>query len=309
VLAHFQRFASQRSVDADGNLRLDLQLNRCTLSGRGSALRTRDSFGPEIDVRARRVESLLEGSGELRVGGKTRLSGGVSRSLIAFNASEVLFDRNLRQALDRTVDTASLAARHALTPLTTVIALADVQHDRFPFSPLRDANGSRVLAGFEFRPHALIAGQAHVGYRRFISRDATQPNVAGVVASIDVSHTFTDVLRFGLRVQRDLAHSYSLEERYFASTDMRLVMTKRVSHAWDVTATVRRLRLVYRGTIAPPRVAKPADDMFGYGGAIEHRVGSAMTIGVDGEYYRRESELTGRKYDRVRLVSSLGYRF
>jgi hypothetical protein len=309
ALAYFQRYASQRSADADGSLRVDLRLNRFAFYAAGSALRIRDSFGPEIDLRVRRFETSVEGGGEVRATGKTSFAAGVSRSVVAFNASEVLFDSSLRQVLDRTVDTMSLVARNAVTPLTSLVAVVDLQHDRFPFFPLRDANATRLLAGFEFKPSALIAGKAHVGYQHFVSRDTRQPNVAGVVASVDLRYTFSDSLRFGVRVQRDLAHSYSLEERYFVSTDMRFSVTRRVNRAWDVTAMATRRQLDYRGALARAGVAAPVDHRFGYGGAVEHRLTKGTTIGVKGEYYRRESELRGRTYDRLRLVGSLAHRF
>jgi hypothetical protein len=166
-----------------------------------------------------------------------------------------------------------------------------------------------VLAGAEFKPTALISGRAHVGYRRFVSRVSTQPNVAGVVASVDLAYTFADALRFGVRVERDLGHSYSFSERYFAWTDLRFSVTRRVNSRWDITAMAGRRLLDYRGALGTASGAEPVDHALRYGGAIEYRIGHTTTFGVNAEYYVRDSELTGRSYDRLRLLSSVAYRF
>jgi hypothetical protein len=309
ALAYFQQYAAQRSVDAEGNLGLALPLNRFTLHAAGGALRTRDEFGPEIEMRVRRVESRLDAGSSVRLTGKTSIATSLSRSRIAFNANEIRFDRSLRQALDRNVDRLSIAARTALTPLTSVVAVIEVERDRFQFSPLRDANGARALGGVEFKPTALLAGKAQVGYRRFVSRDAVAPDVAGAVASIDVAYTFSDAMRVAARMERDLAHSYSLEERYYLSTDIQISITRRVSRAWDITARSGRLQLDYRGAVAPNLNPSPIDRQVAYGAGVEYRLGDAMSIGLNGDYYHRRSQLTVREYDRLRVVSALDYRF
>jgi hypothetical protein len=133
--------------------------------------------------------------------------------------------------------------------------------------------------------------------------------VDGPTASVDLAYTLADAIRFRARVERDLAHSFSLTERYFAWTDLQFSVTRRVNRAWDITAMAGRRRLDYRGALAPSPEGEPTDYLFRYGGGVEYRLGNATTVGADAEYYRRESELNGRTYDRLRLVSSIGYRF
>lgn len=306
--AYFQRNADQRSVNGDGIFTIDLTGNRFVLHATGAGLRTRDSYPPEIDVPVRRVEISIEGGGEVRVATKTWIVGSGRWSQLAFDDGALLLGRNLHEILDRTVDTLSVGARTALTPLTTIVAVADVQRDRFPLSPLRDTNDTRVLAGLEFRPSALVSGKAHVGYRQLIARDPAQPDVSGVVASVDLTYTLRDAVRFGARVDRDLGHSYSEAARYFTFTAVRLSATRRVTRAWDLTATISRRWLVYPGVIGPSTDAVPEDHLLRYGGAVEYRLANT-TIGFTAEYWRRVSDISGYAYDRLRVVSSIAYRF
>lgn len=306
--AYFQQNADQRSVNGDGILTIDLRGSRFALYATGAGLRTRDSYAPEIDVPVRRVEVSTEGGGELRVSARTRLVGGVRWSQLAFDDSARLFDRNLHETLDRTVSTLTLGVRTAVTPLTAIVALTELQRDRFPLSPLRDTNDTRVLAGLEFRPTALVSGKAHVGYRQLIARDAAQPDVSGVVASVDLTYTLLDAVRFGARVERDLGHSYSEEARYYAFTAVRFSATRRVTRAWDLTATIGRRWMVYPNVIGPSPDADPKDLLWRYGGGVEYRLANT-TVGFTGEYWRRTSDISGYGYDRLRVVSSIAYRF
>ena len=141
-----------------------------------------------------------------------------------------------------------------------------------------------------------------------MARDPAQPNVEGIVASIDLGYTLLDAVRFGGRVDRDLGHSYSDAARYYAFTAVRFSVTRRVTRAWDLTATIGRRWLTYSGAVGAPPDAHPEDRLLHYGANVEYRL-AHTTFGCTGEFAQRTSDISGYSYDRLRIVSSIAYRF
>ena len=127
--------------------------------------------------------------------------------------------------------------------------LAEQQRDRFVLSPQRDADGLRVVTGFEFKPFALISGKGVVGYRQFDTLSAVVPDYTGPVASADLAYVLR-ATRITARVERDVTYSFEELEPYYLLTD--LAMTRDPApHAgsWDV---------VGRGAPAVARLHRPS---------------------------------------------------
>ncbi len=55
----------------------------------------------------------------------------------------------------------------------------EYETDRFEHSAVKDANGFRVMPGFEFDPLALIGGKVYIGYRHFDVLDKNVPDYSG----------------------------------------------------------------------------------------------------------------------------------
>ena len=83
-----------------------------------------------------------------------------------FDADEEFDGVRLQRTLNHKTTGYSVAARHRVTPLTTVVVRYERIDDEFRLSPLRDSHSVRVMPGVEFKPRALIKGSAYVGYRR-----------------------------------------------------------------------------------------------------------------------------------------------
>ena len=314
--AYFRQYSDQRSVDTDDMGRIDVRLNRVTLYGSGSVLRTRDVFSPEIDIRTQRLEQGVEAGTEIQVTPHARLAVGVRRSYLQFDSSsDLFFNASLQTALDRRVDTVTVSARDAITPLTTIAVIGDLQRDAFAFTSARNTDSVRVLTGIECKPTALLDGKAYAGYRIFHPTDTGAPDLQAVVASVDMGYTVVEAVRLGVRFTRDLAHSYSLGERYFVLNDVRGSITSRITPSWDVTAMVGRQYLTYQtpwmsgGDQPGVDSVIPIDRLVRFGVGTTARLGPRYTFSVNGETYRRDSTLTGGVYDRVRVVSALAVRF
>src|SRR5207253_11451437 len=115
----------------------------------------------------------------------------------------------LRETLNRDTTGLRLVGRHRATPLTTVaLRLEDLQ-DRFPYSPLRNADSFRLMPGVEFKSRALINGSAFVGYRRFTPQTAGHlPEFSGLVSQLGLSYTLLGSTTIAVRYHRDLTYSH-----------------------------------------------------------------------------------------------------
>ena len=89
----------------------------------------RDRFDPEIYLRTQRTEKSVEAGGAVRLAGKTLVGTTVRESHVAFDAIEALLAAGLR--LNRQVTTRTVSLRQAVTRLTTVALVSDVEQGSF----------------------------------------------------------------------------------------------------------------------------------------------------------------------------------
>ncbi len=310
-LSYFQRYTDQRSVYTNDSFRLDYRLNRLTLYASDAFLRSRDLFSPELDVRLPRTENTLEAGIDAEITGKTVIGAGVRHGRFTFGADALLPGYDLRDSLTRTEDGLTASLRNALTPLTTLVVVGDVERDRFDYSGYRDGNGMRVMTGLEFKPTALVSGQAYVGYRSRSSSNGTYPNASALVASLDLGYNPWAPIRLGVKIDRDLDHSYFATEQYYIVTTFSGSVTARLARAWEIGATAGRQRLEY-GASALPAFSPTGLDMAPwseyvnrFGGTLAYRMAFGAVIRFNADYIRRDSAIAVRTYDRLRLLSSL----
>ncbi len=174
---YFREYDTQRSFGTTNRLRLEIPLARLVPFAAGEYTNTRQRTGYEIDARARRTLVGGRAGVDLLLGGRTRLRAVAGAEQNRFSSDDTFLGETLGRRLDRDATTFGLSMRRDVTPLTTWTVEGEQQHDRFVLSPERDADGLRVVTGFEFKPFALISGKALVGYRRF---DTTSRRGAGL---------------------------------------------------------------------------------------------------------------------------------
>jgi hypothetical protein len=197
--------------------------------------------------------------------------------------------------------------RFLLTPLTTFMLTSEAERTRFDFSPLRDSDGLRVTAGFEFQPDALLGGRASVGYRRFKSLAPDVPEYQGIAAAVSLAYVFGGRTRLEGRFDRDVAYSVEEITPYYLSTGGTFTATQQVVGPVDVTGTIGRNWLDYRSRSAPSRDDR-RDVVNLYGGGVGVRVGDTVRIGMNVEFSERASTAgLGRTYDRRRVFASVTY--
>ncbi len=279
---------------------------RLTPFVQGEYIDTKDRVGYEIDSRSRRRDIAGTVGTSLRIGGKTDIVASHRRYQGEYDENETFLGATLARELNRDEQRTELQFRYALTPLTTFVLRNELGRDRFEASTLRDSDSLRVMPGFELKPAALISGTVFVGYRQFDAVDERLEDYRGIVAAVSATYV-REATRFEVKVDRDLAYSYSTERPYYALLDTGLVVTHRFPSRWEAVGRVGRQALSYRlsdGAAGDP----PTDRGYTYGAGIGVLPAETLRLGFDVIYSTRRSEVAGRRdFDGTRVFGSISY--
>ena len=306
---YFSKRVEERSFDYREAIRADVLLMRLTPHVQASYERTRQRPNLEIDARVHRDDKLLGAGLLIALGPRWSVD-------LEHEAESMQFDEQnlgeelLANALNRTQSEQRLTARFVMTPLTTFAVRAAARQDRFDESTLRNSKSYSVMPGLEFKPMALIAGNAYVGYRRFTPDNALVPEFSGVIATVGLGYTLRDFTKLEGGVDRDVDYSFDSLRPYFISTGVNGGITQSLGAAWDVGANVHRTRLAYQ--------ALSALDGTGPGGSrddivlnlrlsVGRRLAQDVRVGLDVTRVERRSELASRNYEGWKVGGSLSY--
>jgi hypothetical protein len=310
-LVYYQRYASERSFNPDVRVRGDVFLNRVTFFAEPSYLSTRQRPNFEIDARARREErTALAGVG-IRMFPRVTIELAGRHQQIDYHADATYNETNLQQTLNRSTRSSSATVRHELTPLTTLVLSASRSTDRFDFSPLRDADSTRVSPGVEFKPSALISGTAHVGVRRFETLSDALPDFTGTVASATLNYTLEGATRFTFNAERDTTYSYEALQPYFVVDGYGLTVRRQIVGRTDVIVATQRHTYSYRDLVlpgAPLSEIDRVDRTITWSATFGYRLGQTTRIGFGAIYRQRHSNIRRfRDYDGFRYTTTVDY--
>lgn len=304
---YFKEFSNQRSWNGSSDARIEMPLARLTPFISGVYTNSRERPGYEIDSRARRRDQTFSLGTDLRLSGKTTIVLTASQNRLFYDREETFLGASLADALDRTTNKERLQLRYALTPLTTFVLTSEGIQDRFSVADDRDADSIRVMPGFEMKPFALISGTVAVGIRRFNVLGDAIPDFNGLVASAALNYAIS-ATQLAVRWNRDLEFSYQAEEPYYALNDVSLTITQRITRAWDVVARGGRQSLAYRLATSAATRQERVDVGAVYGAGIGYRFGESIRLGIDANYYKRDSDALGiRNYEGLRAGASVSY--
>jgi len=307
-MVYFQQYSSERSIDGVFDSRLERRVARITPWFTGAAGSGRQRFGYEIDLRFRRDVRDVAAGVDVRVAGRTRVGVSARRITYSHDPDAEFEGSNLREVLDRRTDAFSLQFQYALTPLTTFIVSGERAYDRFEFTPGRNADSTRVEAGFDLSPSALIAGRGRVGYRRFTGTGAAVPDYSGVVAAVAASSTIRSRTRIEVAVDRDVNYSWEALYPYYVRTGATLTVTPQLTRRWDVRGRLGTQHLAYRAAIDLPVLRQDRVDHFGLMGAgVGYRFGRDVRVGVGIDRERRETPVLRHAYEGYRTGVSVTY--
>jgi putative beta-barrel porin BBP2 len=306
-LVYFQKFHSQRAVNAFGSIQYEYPFNRVRPFVRFEGTNAYDRPGYEIDVRARRFEHAASAGVDVRVGGKSFLELSGRRQETKYADGEMFNGQALDRALNRTVEALDLTWRQRLTVLTTWVVRGSGERERFQFETRRHADSVKVETGFELGRLALIRGRAFAGYRRLqAAAGGTMPQFSGVTANVDASYTAPSQTRVNVATTRDLQYSYDVTRPYYVQTGWTGSVTQHIVGQWDLRVLGGRETLAYRSYLATPREPEP-DFVNRFGGGIGYQLGGAMRVSFDVESVQRESRRPEANYKSIRAGASVTY--
>ncbi|HET9373010.1 MAG TPA: outer membrane beta-barrel protein [Vicinamibacterales bacterium] len=305
---YYQSASEQRAFNLNERLRLDIDLVRVAPYVTGVYERTRRRPSLEIDER---VQQLTKGGGGgivLNVGPRLDLDLAAQVEDLSYDEGEY-GDERLAIALNRESRELRVTPRWTLSVLSAFAVRTKMTRDRFEFSPVRDSDSFSIMPGFEFKPLALISGDAFVGVRRFNARQAAVPDFTGVVAAVDVLYVMRDMTRFGIKVGRDVEYSYEPTEPYYIQSGVNLEVTQALGGSWDAVGRAGGGRLAYQslagltGAGGDDRVDRVAE----FGGGFGRRLGEQIRIGLNIDHVSRTSVVAGRSYNGLRVGGAFTY--
>jgi hypothetical protein len=310
----YATYGSERSVNPELATRAEVYFNRLTLFGANTYLNTRERANFEIDLRSRHLENDTTAGVALQLTPKLSVEAAAVRGITRYDADAYFDGMSLRQALNHDTTGYRLGASHRLTPLTTLALRYESLEDRFPYAASRDADSFRVMPGVEFKPRALIAGTAYVGYRRFTPQAPGQlPEFSGLVSRLGLSYTLLGATTMGVSYQRDLTYSYETLQPFFVDDSVGASIRRALGRRFDVLASADRHNYSYKDLPVPASavtgVPQRTDTTWAYTGSVRYRVGRDGRVGLAASYFDRQSTTRQfRSFDGLRIgtVFTLG---
>ena len=266
----------------------------------------RDRPGFDIDARSQYTEGGYHGGLEIRAFGKTFVTAKATRSSVSFDQSAVFMGASLQQELNRVVTTVAVAARHELTPVTSVTLDVSREGDQFVYDSERDSASTRILGGITF--DTRLHGTASVGYRTFEPRDPAVPSFEGLIALADVSFATAGSTRFGVQVGRDLQYSYDSQQPCI-QTGATASFTRELVGPVSGTLRVGAHQLAFRGLIGQSLQQDRIDLVSTFGGGIGYRLAGGMRVSLNVDNQQRNSNLAGYSYGGLRYGTAVTYGF
>jgi hypothetical protein len=314
-LVYFQTYSSERSVDPHVMVRGEIYAHRLTLFAENDLLNTRQRPNYEIDARARRLENTIRLGGDLQISQKLSVEFAGRQSLLKFDGDATFEDSYLQHSLNRDTRGVSARFRYFWTPLTTIVLRTEASQERFVYSPVRDADTLRIQPGIEFKPPALIAGNAYVGLRRFLAKHNALPDYHGIVASARLKFRLPGVTAVEFFGDRDLAYSYDALRPYYAVNGYGVNVRRHIVGRFDASVGGLRQRYSYRNLDMTDAVDSPSntarkDTTVVYTGSVGYLLSRDVRLSFDVSRLNRDSTTTERAaYEGTRVGTSLAYGF
>jgi hypothetical protein len=303
---YFGNSTTQRSMGRSQTGSVDLRLSHFTPYGSLGYLRTEKPTSLEIDTRVPQTTT------SRRAGVRANLGAALSLDLeglaTTFELDRVSAgDAAMADSLNRHVTATTASLRYIATPLTTVVLKTNVERDRFDVTPLRNSDSVSVTPGFEFKPFALISGNAFVGYRHFNALDPAVPDYTGVTASGGLTYIAREMTRVAVGFRRDIEYSFEVTQPYYVATGTDLSLTQMLGSSWDVVGRIGRTRMDYRNVLNAVAAEARKDRMSSWGIGTGRHLASGVRIGFDVDYMHRLSVVDSRGFHGFRFGGSVTY--
>src|SRR5262245_39616319 len=309
---YFQQYTSQRGLNRRVATHVEVPTMRFSPDLTVSWGRAKERSGNEIDIRTPRTDFAYAGGLQARLTSKLSVIATAGQQKSTYDSGFTFHDTEIAQQLNRESTMATVTARVALTPLTSLFIDATAAHDSFPFRPTAATDNGRIDARLEFAPDAVIRGTARVGYRSMQPHygQATQSAAAafsGITSSIDLGYTLLGVTRFIGHFSRDANYSLYIDQPYYRSTAGGLQILHRLFGPIDLDVRGSLESLDYPQTETEAAYVDTAETL---AGGLSIRVSNEAVLALLYDTSERRSE-RGRdfEYQRRRVYTTITYGF
>jgi hypothetical protein len=257
---YYQKYKTEQAFNPSVDVQVENRLSsRLALYAKGTYGFSKERTGFEIDSRQRVLTEWT--SAGLRIGEQRKLQLDLhgAYSTVAYDRSAMFLDVNLAQNLDHSTTSAGANLGYALSPYTTLTLVAEEVVDRFTFSPDRDLHSFAVFTGVRFNPHAVISGEASVGYRRVDPQSPRTPSFSGVTPRAGLTYRLRDIFSVGVGAERGVENSFQVDRPYFVYMLYEGSVRQVLFHHLDIGGSLQYTTLAYRTflDVAPSSVPSP----------------------------------------------------
>jgi hypothetical protein len=303
----FKEFSSERSSNVQYATRFNLSASRFKPFIGSQRVRTRARRSPEIDARARRVDSAVLGGLGFDLTPRTSLTASVRYEESNYDQGERYRGVALDEALNRTGRGADAGVRYAITPLTTLAVTAGYEEQTFEQSHVRDLKRYTVGPALEFSPEAAIRGRVVTAFELFRPDDPTIAERRGIAYQAVLNWTLYGRTTFDLGAGRNISYSYQDTAPYYLLTNARLLVSHPLGTWFEVYGGGDWERMAYswrRGQGAVLGESDRVDTLAGASGGVGIRFGNfRIRVGVE-KTRRRSVEDALQNFTRTRILSS-----
>lgn len=302
----YRTYTDQQSVNAAFDGRYEVVDARLRPFAAASFSSYRERKGLEVDARARQSVRAMTFGADVALSPITSLTGWVRREDVTWDRSARYDGVVLAEQLDSTADLLAAGARFHFTPFTTLVAVAEIQRDRFEDAPIRNADSLRLAPALEFNNGGAITGQVRAGYRAFRPLDSSIEGYSGFTASAGISYALLEWTRIYVEGGHDVKYSYDPLQPFYLESGTRIRAIQRVVGPFEVVGVAERWRLRNQrigGTAFDGR----QEDTTTIGGGVGVRLGNQMELTMTIDRTERTSSEAGRGYDRHRVLASISY--
>jgi len=309
---YFEQYTSQRGLNRRVATHVEAPAMRFSPNVSASWARVKERSGNEIDIRTPRTDLAYAGGLQARLTSKLSIIATAGRQKSTYDEGFTFHDTEIARQLNRESTMATVTARVALTPLTSLSIDATAAHDSFPFRPAAATDNGRVDARFEFAPDAVIRGAASVGYHSMqpYYRQTTRSTTAafsGITSSIDLGYTLLGVTRFIAHFSRDANYSLYVDQPYYLSTSGGLQILQRLFGPVDLDVRGTIESLDYPQTESEPAYLDTAETLAG-GLSIRLSREAVLALLYDNSE-RRSPRGSDFEYQRRRIYTTITYGF
>ena len=300
-LEYYREFAGERSVNPRTSMEIEVPLRRVTFTVGGDYLRTRERSAYEIDLRARRVHTGLNGELAVEVAPRFELALAAERDRVRFDADAFFADTYLSETLNRDEDSARVSARWRRTALSTFVFAGEYREARFVQSPGRDSGNAILTAGAQFHSRALVSGSGEIGVRRFLARGADVTDITRLVARADLTWRVQAGTAVRFEAERDILYSFRTDDPFYVLNHYRVGVTRQLGGPFDVSVYYNHDVYDHQGVTGREDSVWSAESILGYRLRDDNRIGFRV------RYTQRDSATDRWRYEGIQAGMVFDY--